>query len=144
MKKIILALLAMIILSACSSQDSPPTITDANESAQSPKITMLDEGVWPTNTYTDGLPIPAGTVSWAALDTEHKNCSINLVDISETDYNDYMELLKQAGFSVIKNISEEIKGQDYISIGTLLSNREKGLSISYIPNSFTIYISFVK
>lgn len=83
-------------------------------------------------------------MSWAALDTEHENCSINLVDISETDYNDYMELLKQEGFSVIEDTSEEIKGQDYISVGTLLSNGEKGLGISYIPNSFTIYISFVK
>lgn len=144
MKKVVLALLAMVILSACSFQDTPPSISDANESAQSSKITMLDEGVWPTNTYTDGLPIPAGTVSWAALDTEHENCSINLVDISETDYNDYMELLKQEGFSVIEDISEEIKGQDYISVGTLLSNGEKGLSISYISKSFTIYISFVK
>ena len=144
MKKVVLALLAMVILSACSFQDTPPSISDANESAQYSKITMLDEGVWPTNTYTDGLPIPAGTVSWAALDTEHENCSINLVDISETDYNDYMELLKQEGFSVIEDISEEIKGQDYISVGTLLSNGEKGLSISYISNSFTIYISFVK
>ena len=83
-------------------------------------------------------------MSWAALDTEHENCSINLVNISETDYNDYMELLKQEGFSVIEDTSEEIKGQDYISVGTLLSNGEKGLSISYIPNSFTIYISLVK
>lgn len=144
MKKVVLALLVMIILSACSSQDTPPAITDANEIAQSSKITMLDEGVWPTNTYTDGLPIPAGTVSWAALDTEHENCSINLVDISETDYNEYMELLKQEGFSVIEDTSEEIKGQDYVSVGTLLSNGEKGLSISYIPNSFAIYISFIK
>ena len=83
-------------------------------------------------------------MSWAALDTEHENCSINLVDISETDYNDYMELLKQEGFSVIEDTSEEIKEQDYISVGTLLSNGKKGLSISYIPNSFTIYISLVK
>ena len=83
-------------------------------------------------------------MSWAALDTEHENCSINLVDISETDYNEYMELLKQEGFSVIEDTSEEIKGQDYVSVGTLLSNGEKGLSISYIPNSFVIYISFIK
>lgn len=134
----------MIILSACSSQDTPHTTTDANENTQSKSITMLDEGIWPTNTYTDGLPVPAGTVSWATLDTEHENCSISLIDISETDYKDYMELLKQEGFSVIENISEEVKGQDYISVGTLLSNGEKGLSISYIPNSFMIYISFVK
>ena len=56
------------------------------------------------------------------------------MDISETDYNDYLELLKQEGFSIIEEVSEEIEGQDYVSIGTLLSNGEKGLSISYIPD----------
>ena len=103
---------------------------------------MLDEGIWPENEYTEGLPIPPGTVSWATLDTEHGNWTVNIVDISETQYNEYMELLKQEGFSVIEKVSEEIKGQDYVSIGTLLSNGEKGLSVSYIPDSFTIYISF--
>lgn len=93
---------------------------------------------------TEGLPVPSGTVGWAMLDTEHENCSISIVDISETDYNDYLELLKQEGFSIIEEVSEEIEGQDYVSIGTLLSNGEKGLSISYIPDNFTIYISFLK
>ena len=87
---------------------------------------------------------PSRTVGWAMLDTEHENCSISIVDISETDYNDYLELLKQEGFSIIEEVSEEIEGQDYVSIGTLLSNGEKGLSISYIPDNFTIYISFLK
>ena len=53
-----------------------------------------------------------------------------------------MELLNQEGFSVIENVSEEIEGENYVSIGTLLSNEEKWLSISYIPDSLTIYISF--
>ena len=98
-----------------------------------------------TGVQTCALPIfPSGTVGWAMLDTEHENCSISIVDISETDYNDYLELLKQEGFSIIEEVSEEIEGQDYVSIGTLLSNGEKGLSISYIPDNFTIYISFLK
>ena len=58
------------------------------------------------------------------------------------DYNEYMELLNQEGFSVIENVSEEIEGENYVSIGTLLSNDEKWLSIRYIPDSLTIYISF--
>lgn len=103
---------------------------------------MLDEGVWPVNEYTEGLPVSNGTVLWAMIDNEHQNCSINIADMSETDYKNYLDLLKQNGFSVIEEVSEEIKGQDYVSIGTLLSNSEKELSISYIPNSFTIYISF--
>ena len=102
----------------------------------------VDEGVWPANEYTEGLPVAPGTVAWATLDTEHENCNINLTGISENDYNEYMELLNQEGFSVIENVSEEIEGENYVSIGTLLSNDEKWLSISYMPNSLTIYISF--
>ena len=139
----IIAILLMLSLAACSNQDTP-CAADNPSNTQTESNTMLDAGVWPVNEYTEGLPVPSGTVGWAMLDTEHENCSISIVDISETDYNDYLELLKQEGFSIIEEVSEEIEGQDYVSIGTLLSNGEKGLSISYIPDNFTIYISFLK
>ena len=139
----IIAILLMLSLAACSNQDTP-SAADNPSNTQTESNTMLDAGVWPVNEYTEGLPVPSGTVGWAMLDTEHENCSISIVDISETDYNDYLELLKQEGFSIIEEVSEEIEGQDYVSIGTLLSNGEKGLSISYIPDNFTIYISFLK
>lgn len=139
----IIAILLMLSLAACSNQDTP-FAADNPSNTQTESNTMLDAGVWPVNEYTEGLPVPSGTVGWAMLDTEHENCSISIVDISETDYNDYLELLKQEGFSIIEEVSEEIEGQDYVSIGTLLSNGEKGLSISYIPDNFTIYISFLK
>ena len=100
--------------------------------------------VWPVNTFTDDLPVPSGTVSWAALDEEHQSLAVNLTDMSETDYADYMKSLQQAGFSVIEGTSEDIEGQDYISTGMLLSNGEKNLSIGYIPGNFTIYISFME
>ena len=139
----IIAILLMLSLAACSNQDTP-SAEDNPSNTQTESNTMLDAGVWPVNEYTEGLPVPSGTVGWAMLDTEHENCSISIVDISETDYNDYLELLKQEGFSIIEEVSEEIEGQDYVSIGTLLSNGEKGLSISYIPDNFTIFISFLK
>ena len=47
---------------------------------------MLDEGVWPVNEYTEGLPVPSGTVAWAMLDTEHENCSISIVDMKDIRY----------------------------------------------------------
>lgn len=139
----IIAVLLMLSLAACSNQDTPPT-ADNSSNTQSESITMLDEGVWPMNEYTEGLPVPSGAVAWAMLDTEHGNCSISIAGIEENDYDNYMELLIQDGFSVVEDVSEEIKGQDYVSIGTLLSNGEKGLSISYIPDNLTIYISFIK
>ena len=139
----IIAILLMLSLAACSNQDTPSAAVNPRNT-QTQSNTMLDAGVWPVNEYTEGLPVPSGTVGWAMLDTEHENCSISIVDISETDYNDYLELLKQEGFSIIEEVSEEIEGQDYVSIGTLLSNGEKGLSISYIPDNFTIYKTFLK
>ena len=132
----------MLSLIACSKQGTTPTGTGNTSNTQSENITMLDEGVWPANEYTEGLPVPPGTVAWAMLDTQSGYCSINIEEMSEAEYNDYMDLLKQEGYSVIEEVSEEIKGQDYVSIGTLLSNDEKGLSISYIPDNLTIYISF--
>ena len=71
-----------------------------------------------------------------------KIASVNLTGISDDDYSEYMEVLNQEGFSVIENVSEEIEEGNYVSIGTLLSNEDKWLSISYIPDSLTIYISF--
>lgn len=143
MKKLlsVIAILLVLTMAACSNQDTPPADKDHSSDTQSENITMLDEGVWPENEYTEGLPVPPGTVSWAMLDTEHGNCSVSIVDIGETEYNEYMELLKQEGFSIIEEVSEEIEGQNYVSVGTLLSNDEKGLSISYTPGNFVIYIS---
>jgi len=144
MKKVlsVIAVLWMFSLAACSSQGMPDAAVDRAGSAPSGNIVMVDEGGWPENEYTEGLPIPPGTVSWAVLDAEHGNCGVGVTDISETEFNDYMALLKQEGFSVIEEVSEEIQGQDAVSIGTLLSNDEKGLSISYASGNFSMYISF--
>lgn len=144
MKKYIsvLAIMLTISLTTCSNQDISSAPADNGSNTPSNSVSILEEGVWPANEYTEGLPIPPGTVTWATLDAEHENCSVNLTDISETDYNEYIEALKQGGFSIAEDVSEEIEGQDYVSIGTLLSNEEKWIAISYIPDSFTIYISF--
>jgi hypothetical protein len=144
MKKLVsvIAVLIILTLTACSNQTLAPNDNGNASNLLSEGITMLDDGMWPENEYTDGLPVPNGTVAWAMLDTERGNCSINIVDIAENDYNDYMKLLEQEGFLAIEGTSEKIKGQNYVSIGTLLSNGEKYLSISYIPDSLTIYVVF--
>lgn len=144
MKKYISALAILLIISfaACSNQNTSSAPTDHGNRTSSDNVTLLDAGVLPVNEYTEGLPVPPGTVVWASLDTERENCSVNLTNISESDYTGYMEILKQEGFSVIENVSEEIEGEDYASIGTLLSGNEKWLTISYIPDNLTIYISF--
>ena len=62
----IIAILLMLSLAACSNKDTPPDTNDPSNT-QSESITMLDEGVWPANEYTEGLPVPSGTIAWAML-----------------------------------------------------------------------------
>ena len=136
MKKSILVFVPLLaLMTACSNR------TETSVAAPPQAYTQLDEGVWPVNAYTDGLPVPPGTVAWAMLDAEHKNCSIGIEDIAESEFDDYLNRLKQAGFSVVEDVSEKIKGQDYVSVGAILSNGEKGVSVSYVPGNLAIYIT---
>lgn len=134
-KSILVFILLLALLTACSNR------TETSVDAPPQAYTQLDEGVWPVNAYTDGLPVPPGTVAWAMLDAEHKNCSIGIEDIAESEFDDYLNRLKQAGFSVVEDVSEKIKGQDYVSVGAILSNGEKGVSVSCVPGNLAIYIT---
>ena len=106
-----IAFLLILSLTACSATKTPPKDTGGASNSQSEGIIRLDEGEWPVNEYTEGLPVPTGTVAWAMLDTEHGNFSISIAGIDENDYDNYMELLIQEGFSVVENVSEKIKGE---------------------------------
>lgn len=138
MKKLILAIAALFLLTlaACS---GPAAHAPSDGDAQ-PGIVMLDAGVWPENDYTAGLPVPPGRVVWAMLDPEHESCSISLTNLTETDYRDYRKQLEQAGFSVLEETAEDVRGQAYVSTGTLLSGETVSLSMSYIPGSLTLYL----
>ena len=139
MKKTImlLAMLLTISLSACSNQDPSPA--PADEGTQ--PVATLEAGVWPANAYTQGLPVPPGTVAWATLDAEHGNCCVNLTGVGQSEYEEYIEVLQQEGFSAVEGVSEQIQGQEDVSIGTLYLKEDKWISISYMSDSFVIYIS---
>lgn len=139
MKKtiLLLAMLLTISLSACSNQDLSPA--PADEGTQ--PVATLEAGVWPANAYTQGLPVLPGTVAWATLDAEHGNCCVNLTGVGQSEYEEYIEVLQQEGFSAVEGVSEQIQGQEDVSIGTLYLKEDKWISISYISDSFVIYIS---
>lgn len=67
----------MIFLAACSNQNTSSTPTSNENNTQSNRVTKLDEGVWPANEYTEGLPVAPGTVAWATLDTENMRIVIS-------------------------------------------------------------------
>lgn len=125
-------------LSGCGRQGIP---AEAESHAQPQGTVALAPGEWPQNAYTEGLPVPPGAVDWAVLDMEWGNCSVSLVGVDETGYEDYMEALQQAGFSLVETRREEIRGQGYVAAGSLLSDGETWLSISYMPDRCTVYIA---
>lgn len=140
MKRLLGAILLLLLaLPGCASPEMPPVEAD-EENAEAPVV--LEQDVWPENPYTDGLPVPAGTVCWVALDEEQGNCAVSLTDVAEADYDSYRERLDHAGFSVAEEASEVLRGQDAVSVGTLLSDGEKALSISYLSGGLTVYITF--
>ena len=134
-KSILVFILLLALLTACSNR------TETAADAPSQAYTQLDDGVWPVNAYTDVLHVPPGTFAWAMIDAERNHCSVGIEDIAESEFDDYLNRLKQAGFSVVEDVSEKIKGQDYVSVGAILSNGEKGVSVSYVPGNLAIYIT---
>lgn len=134
-KSILVFILLLALLTACSNR------TETSVDAPPQAYTQLDEGVWPVNAYTDGLPVPPGTVAWAMIDAERNHCSVGIEDIAESEFDDYLNRLKRAGFSVVEDVSEKIKGQDYVSVGAILSNGEKGVSVSCVLGNLAIYIT---
>ena len=67
MKKRLLTIVILLVLflTACAGRTAG---ADDAERLPAESVTMLDEGVWPVNAYTEGLPVPHGTVTWAMLD----------------------------------------------------------------------------
>ena len=52
----------------------------------------------------------------------------------------YLEQLYAAGFWELERVSDEIRGQDYLYIGALLSNGKTELSLSHQQDHLGIYI----
>ena len=134
-------LLLALFLSGCGQPAGQAGGGAPVNTAPSQDVLLLEPGAWPQNAYTEGLPIPPGRVDWAMVDTERGHCSVSLVGVDEAGYEDYLDTLQQAGFSLVETQWEENQGQDYVSIVNLLSDGERWLSMSYVPDRITLYSS---
>ena len=94
-------------------------------------ITFIDDGTWPENDFTKDIPAPQGSVSWGILDSENESCSIQIAEITKARFDAYYKNLLSSGYNEIEKVEEETKGQSYISIGTIISNESKSISLAY-------------
>lgn len=137
---IVLCVILVISLAACSAE-RPDNITTENSNGTLPdSVTFIDDGVWPENEYTQDIPSPPGTIGWVMLDSEQENCSIQVNDITKAQFDSYYEKLLSSGFEEIEKVEEEVKGQGYISIGTIISNGTKSISLAYADSVLVMTI----
>lgn len=142
MKKLAVVLVAFVIgaTAVALCQDQTDTAKENGNSIKAASLVMLD-AVWPENEYTVGVPVPPGTVSWAMIDRTNGHCSVHLTGMSEADYDAYLASLVDAGFVLQRENTEMIEGEDYVAACTIFSDGERSVSISYIPDSLTMYLS---
>lgn len=128
---IVLCIIMAVSLAACSAE-RPDNITTENSNGTIPdSITFSDDGICPDNEYTQDIPSPPGTIGWVMLDSEKENCSIQIDGMTKAQFDSYYEKLLDSGYTEIEKVEEEVKGQGYISIGTIISNGSKSISLAY-------------
>ena len=101
---------------------------------------ILDSEVWPQNEYTEELPVPAGQINNAYIDSQNNFCFILVGDISKTEFDEYISSLKNKGYSETEYVTEEISSEGYTSIGTLYSNGTTSISVSFADSTMGMYI----
>ena len=126
---LILAALA-VFLTACAQSFSPaPQAT--------PLVQTTD--TWPQNEYTQGVPVPPGTVTQVQLSEQPPYCAVFLDGVSDEQLEDYLSALREAGFSQVESASELVDGA--ISIGTLYSNGSRYLSLAHSAQQLSLYLA---
>jgi hypothetical protein len=131
-----------VLMAACGDSSISKTEDTANNSGNSlpENFVMLDTGEWPQNEYTANIPQPeSGTLLHGWIDPDKEYCSLTLSGITQAESEQYVKALKEAGFTEVEKVSEEING-DYVSVGTLLTSGDTSVSISYTDDLFGMYI----
>ena len=138
---IFLVVVLIVIVTACgNSSVSDGDAANNSENSLPENFVVLDAGEWPQNEYTANIPQPdSGKFLRGWIDPDKEYCYLELSDITQDESEQYVQTLKEAGFTEVEKVAEEIN-DDYISVGTLLSCEETSVSVSYIDDLFGMYI----
>ena len=128
---IALCMFLVVSLAACSAE-RPANIKTENACGTIPDSVMFsDDGIWPDNKYTQDIPAPPGTIGWVMLDDDKGSCAIRVDGITKAQFEAYYEKLLDSGYTEIEQVAQKEKGRGYISIGTILSNGSRSISLAY-------------
>ena len=89
---------------------------------------------WPDNRFTRYIPKPgSGTIEYIRDYSDYGRYEIVVNDISQSDFDSYIEILKKTGYSNIAQKSNKV------SVGLMLENDEVYLSIAYSEPGFNAF-----
>lgn len=140
---VFLAAMLIALMAACSngSISGNEDTADSSGNALPENFVMLDTGEWPDNEYTANIPqSESGVVLRGWIDPAKEYCYIELSDMTQAKSEQYVNNLKEAGFSEVEKVSEEIN-DDYIFTGTLFTKDNTTVSIAYTNDMFVMSIS---
>ncbi|MBR1757491.1 MAG: hypothetical protein IJ744_02025 [Lachnospiraceae bacterium] len=123
----------LIAVSGCSHISSPASPVDVDwVTAAEPEYVTE----WPDNRFTRYIPKPeAGTVNYIRDYSEYGRYEIVVNDISQSDFDSYIEILKSTGYSDVAQKANKV------SVGIMLENDDVYLSIAYSEPGFNILIT---
>lgn len=139
---IFLVFVFIVLMPACGNSSVPDNgnIEGNLESSFNENLILLDSGEWPQNEYTVHVQQPdSGEFLRGCIDPDKEFCFLELSGMTQAEAERYVNTLKEAGFSELEEVSEEIY-DDYISVGTLLTYNNTAISIAYTNDLFCMYI----
>lgn len=143
MKKIIVTILCIIMivfLAACTAE-RPANISIMNSVDTPPEsVVIFEDSVWPKNEYTENIPVPPGMVGWTMLDNANESCNIQISDITQAQFDAYYQKLLNSGFKEVEKVEEDVNGQEYISIGSIISDGNKSISLAFADTTLMMTI----
>lgn len=123
----------LMMLTGCSQSSHPAAFDSAL--TQLPAIIPEYTSDWPENEYTELIPRPEyGTMDYVFDDSENGRYILVLTDIRKEESCNYLNELKEHGYSEIKS------GSNLVSAGAMLQKDSVILSVAYSENLLNILI----
>ena len=144
MKKYLICLLMVGLLGSmtgCGKQKPEDIPAIQVTEGLSQDAVLEKSGTWPQNARTEGIPRPVGTVLWSMADSTHRTESIAVRGLAKDDVDGYMDRLQAEGFPEIKRAEPSDSGEKPVSFGTLFSDGERTISLSYADPVLMITVS---
>lgn len=113
-------------LAACQSQGGV---------VSSPRPVQQEMDEWPQNEYTAAVPEPEYGVPFSAVSDQKGGYTVSLTGATREQGERYVQQLKQDGFTVIEQNSENA------ATGVLLEKEDVSVSVAVSDTGFSIYIA---